>query len=68
MAMNETTVTFGQVMMVLQFLLAARIMRYATAMKLALVQVPAFWTGGLKGAGFGKNLSGMQKPVKGEKR
>lgn len=68
MTMNESTVTFGQVMMVLQFLLAAGIVKFWTAMKRALVQVQAFRTGCLKGAGLGKNLSGMPRPVKGEKR
>ena len=65
--MNETAVSFGQVMVVLQILLAARFMRYGAAMKLALVRISASCSEWMKWSGFGKNLCRMQKPMQGEK-
>lgn len=65
--MNESTVTFGQVLMVLQILLMARIMRFEARMAWMFRRMGAFLTGRMNGTGFRKNLMRMLKPVKGEK-
>ncbi len=65
--MNESTVTFWQVMMVLQIRLAASIFAFGYGMEIGLKGIWSFFTKRKVYAGYPQRRDWMVKPVKGEK-
>ena len=65
--MNESTVTFWQVMMVLQILLMAKLVRFDAGMKMMFKRMRDFLCRQVRCKQNRKYLPGMLKPVKGEK-
>lgn len=65
--MNESTVTFWQVMRVLQIRLAASIFRFGNGMAMGLTGMWAFFARRKGYAGYTESRNWMARPVKGEK-
>ena len=65
--MNESTVTFWQMMMVLQILVMAKIVQFEAGMTLMLKRMWAFLAARINFSGFRKKPSEMFRSVRGKK-